>query len=60
MARPQETFKKREKDMKRREKRERKENSAASGKKALAQKGEATQPPEDLPDDSQNGSGPTT
>jgi hypothetical protein len=53
MARPQETFKKREKDMKRREKRERKIQRRLE-KKALAQNGEATQSSEELPDDTQN------
>jgi hypothetical protein len=40
MARPQETFKKREKDMKRREKQERKIQRRLE-KKALAQEGDA-------------------
>jgi hypothetical protein len=53
MARPQETFKKREKDMKRREKRERKFQRRLE-KKALEQKGEATQSSEALPNDPQN------
>jgi hypothetical protein len=53
MARPQETFKKREKDMKRREKRERKFQRRLE-KKVLEQKGEATQSSEALPDDTQN------
>jgi hypothetical protein len=53
MARPQETFKKREKDMKRREKRERKIQRRLE-KKALAQKGEASQSSGELPDDSPN------
>jgi hypothetical protein len=52
MARPQETFKKREKEMKRREKRERKIQRRLE-KKALAQNEEATQSSEKLPDDTQ-------
>jgi hypothetical protein len=59
MARPQETFKKREKDMKRREKRERKIQRRLE-KKALAQKGEGTQGSEELPNDSPNESGVLT
>ena len=59
MARPQETFKKREKDMKRREKRERKIQRRLE-KKALAEKGAATQSSEALPDESQNESKPLT
>jgi hypothetical protein len=55
MARPQETFKKREKDMKRREKRERKMQRRLE-KKALAQKGEDAQSPEAASDDSLNDS----
>ena len=53
MARPQETFKKREKDMKRREKRERKIQRRLE-KKALAQKDEDTQSPDASLDDSQD------
>jgi hypothetical protein len=53
MARPQETFKKREKDMKRRMKRERKIQRRLE-KKALVQNGEVTQSSEPLPDDTQN------
>jgi len=53
MARPRETSKKREKDMKRREKQERKIQRRLE-KKALAQKGETAQSPEELPDDSPN------
>jgi hypothetical protein len=53
MARPQETFKKREKDMKRREKRERKIQRRLE-KKALAQKDEDTQSPEASPGESEN------
>ena len=49
MGRPQETFKKREKDMKRREKRERKMQRRLE-KKALAQEGEAAVASHDSPE----------
>jgi hypothetical protein len=49
MGRPQETFKKREKDMKRREKRERKMQRRLE-KKALAQEGEAAVASDDSPE----------
>ena len=50
MARPQETFKKREKDMKRREKREKKIQRRLE-KKTLAQKEEDAPSPDDGPDE---------
>jgi hypothetical protein len=53
MARPQETFKKREKDMKRREKRERKIQRRLE-KKALATKDGHPNAPDALPDDPPN------
>ena len=49
MARPQETAKKREKDMKRREKREKKQQRRLD-KKALKEEGAAGESPDDAPE----------